>query len=181
MPYSNKEKQEKYNEENREKINARQREYNKKNKDKIKVKRKLRYEKKKENDPTYLDKKNEKERSRYTVWKENLTDEGKLKLQRKTLKSNWKKQGFKHDEDFFNELCIKYQNTTNCELCNVEFTKLGNNKKVTDHHHSSGSFRNICCSKCNNNRAKIDYNHLRVMMDLHRYFLREKIILNLIK
>jgi len=168
MPYSNKEKQQKYNEENREKINARQREYNKKNKEKIKEKRKLTYEKKKENDPTYLNKKNEKERGRYTVWKENLTDEGKLKLQRRGLRNNWKKQGFKHDKDFIDELCIKYQNTTNCELCNKVF----DNDKCADHHHSSGSFRNICCKKCNNNRAKIDYNHMRVMMELHRYFLR---------
>ena len=169
MPYSNKEKQQKYNEENREKINARQREYNKKNKEKIKEKRKLTYEKKKKDDPTYLDKRNEKVRGRYVVWKDNLTDEGKLKLHRRRLKSNWKKMGFKHDKDFIDELCIKYQNTTKCELCNKVF----NNDKCADHHHSSGSFRNICCRICNNNRAKIDYNHLRVMMELHRYFLRK--------
>ena len=172
MPYKDPQGQQKYNEENREKINARQREYNKKNKEKIKEKRKLTYEKKKKEDPTYLDKKNEKEKGRYAVWRENLTEEGKLKLQRTRLKANWKYQGFKHDEDFLNELSIKYQKATNCELCNIEFTKLGNNKKVADHHHSSGSFRNICCSSCNNNRSKIDYNHLRVMLELHRYFNR---------
>jgi hypothetical protein len=168
MPYATKEGQQKYNEENREKINARQREYNKNNKDKIKEKRKLAYEKKKKEDPTYLDKKNEKEKGRYAVWKHNLTDEGKLKLQRNRLKANWKRQGFKHDEDCFEQLCFKYQSTNNCELCNKVFV----NDKCADHHHSSGSFRNICCRNCNNNRAKIDYNHLKVMMELHRYFLR---------
>jgi hypothetical protein len=171
MPYSNKEKQQKYNEENREMINARQREYNKNNKEKIKEKRKLTYERKKKDDPTYLTKKNEKERSRYTQWVDNLTDDGKLKLQRRRLKSNWKRSGFKHTEDFLQSLTIIYQNTNHCELCNEVFTK---NNKCADHHHSSGTFRNICCNICNNNRAKIDYNHLKVMMELHRYLIRLK-------
>lgn len=84
----------------------------------------------------------------------------------------WKKQGFKHDEDFFNELSIKYENITHCELCDIKFEKSGNNKKETDHHHSSGSFRNICCHKCNMNRLKVDHIHLTVMMEMHRYFIR---------
>ena len=134
----------------------------------IKNKRKLYYEKKKKNDPSYLDKKNEKERGRYAVWKENLTEEGKLKLQRNRLKANWKKVGFKHTEDFLIDLTYKYQNTKSCELCNQKFN---NNNKCADHHHSSGAFRNICCKICNNNRAKIDYNYMKVLMELHRYFI----------
>jgi len=96
------------------------------------------------------------------------------KKQNQQIIKKWKKAGFKHTEEFFENLSVKYVETENCELCNIkiEGVKYGNNKKVTDHHHSSGCFRNICCHKCNMERSKIDNCHLRVMMELHRYFNR---------
>jgi len=177
MPYSNKEKQQEYYEKNREKIKAKQRAYNKREKENIAIRKKEKYEeKKKEND--FYEKKNEKAKTRYAKWKENLTEEQEIRYIKRKLKTNWKRQGFKHTKEFFEELSIRYIETKNCEICNVELLNKVtrhqsqiNNKKVSDHHHSSGSFRNICCQKCNNQRSKIDNNHLRVMMELHRYFM----------
>jgi len=178
MPYANPEDQKKYNEKNREKINAKQREYNKREKENIAIRRKQRYEIKK-NEEDFYENKNEKERTRYAEWKQNLTEEQEIRYIKRKTKANWKRQGFKHTDEFFEELVIKYMETKNCELCNVELLDKVtrhqsriNNKKVTDHHHSSGAFRNICCQKCNNNRSKIDYNYMKVLLELHRIFNR---------
>ena len=93
------------------------------------------------------------------------------KNQGKQLIRKWENAGFRHSKDFFDSLTKKYIDATNCELCDVKFTDKGNNKKVCDHHHSSGSFRNICCHQCNMKRLKVDNQHIRVMMELHRVFL----------
>ena len=89
----------------------------------------------------------------------------------KQLVKKWKRGAFKHTDEYFNLLSINYINATNCELCNVTFTLKGNNKKVCDHHHSSGAFRNICCHKCNMKRLRIENNYMKVLMELHRYFI----------
>ena len=56
----------------------------------------------------------------------------------------WKKAGLVGNYDLIYD---KYKKTTNCDLCNCQFTKL--NKKCMDHSHISGHFRHICCNACN--------------------------------
>jgi hypothetical protein len=63
--------------------------------------------------------------------------------------TNWKRLGVISEN--FNELYEKYINTNNCEECNVEliYGMCGSNKKVLDHDHTTGKFRNILCHCCN--------------------------------
>jgi len=77
--------------------------------------------------------------------------------------------GFKHTDEEFKEIFKRRQESTKCELCNTKYKNDIN--KNTDHHHSSGSFRNICCNQCNIKRAVIDRKMDKVLLELHRYFL----------
>jgi len=159
-------RQREYNQMNRDKINARQREYNKRKKVEMSVKRKLTYEKKKQDDPDFMNSRNERERGRYAKWKESLTDEGKHKLHRKRLKGNWVKGGFKHTEEEFEDILDRYFASDKCESCGVCFDD--KHIKNADHDHNSGCFRNIVCRKCNCYRAKHDYHFLKVLLEIHR-------------
>lgn len=70
-------------------------------------------------------------------------------LKRQRIK-NWKLKGLIGDYEMIYE---RYINTTNCDLCNIELCegRKGNNKKVMDHCHITGNFRNILCNTCNTN------------------------------
>jgi len=81
----------------------------------------------------------------------------------------WIQSGFKHTDEEFKEIFKRRQESIKCELCDTEYTS--SRDKHADHHHSSGSFRNICCNKCNNNRRSIDRKMDKVLLELHRYFL----------
>ena len=61
----------------------------------------------------------------------------------------WKSRGVKSDN--FDELYEYYLNCNNCEECNVALTndEVCITKKVLDHNHITGKFRNILCHKCN--------------------------------
>jgi hypothetical protein len=170
MPYKNPEDRKKYYQLNREKIIQETRQYRKDNKELISQQRKAKYEEKKQQENFYKIK-NEKERSRWKIWKENLTEEQELRYKRRRAKSNWRKTGFKHTEEQLDVIYDKYYECKNCESCGIEFeNKKGNKSKTCDHCHLSGSFRNVICQKCNNYRAKRDYHFLKVMLELHRYF-----------
>jgi hypothetical protein len=83
----------------------------------------------------------------------------------------WRHFGIKGD---YEEIWRLYENTTSCHDCNKELKGVrGKDCKVTDHHHSSGYFRHIVCCSCNNYRSKIDKQHLSVLLELHRHFLRK--------
>ena len=65
--------------------------------------------------------------------------------------NNLRRMGWKHSDDYLIKILRKFEETDKCELCNclmVTGHRAGN-RKVKDHHHSSGCFRNICCNNCN--------------------------------
>ena len=72
------------------------------------------------------------------------------------------------DEDALYE---RFESAVNCELCGKEFTCPKN--KCLDHHHASGYARNVCCTKCNNKLGGVDHRQHSVLLELHRYFLRQ--------
>ena len=86
--------------------------------------------------------------------KEYMKEYDKQRCQTETRKksqriSNWKKTGVKCEN--FDELYEMYINVKNCEECNIELVEgnYGNNKRVLDHCHKTGEFRNVLCNTCN--------------------------------
>ena len=70
--------------------------------------------------------------------------------------SNFKQMGVISND--YEAIYIKWKETTKCEECNVELVEgnKGKNKKVLDHNHKTGEFRNIVCNRCNVNRGNQD-------------------------
>lgn len=70
--------------------------------------------------------------------------------------SGWKRWGVKSDD--YDVLYEKWKSTTHCEACNVELIEgnKGKHKKVIDHDHKTGAFRNIVCNSCNIIRGNQD-------------------------
>tara|TARA_R110001606_G_scaffold140040_1_gene278639 strand:- start:45 stop:464 length:420 start_codon:yes stop_codon:yes gene_type:complete len=125
---------------NKDKIKERQKEYSKQyylnNKEHIA-----------EHNKQYYLNNNEKIAEHNKVYSQ--TDNGK-----KTNRINtWKQIGVISDD--FNELYNKYINTNNCDNCDVELIhgNFGFNKKVLDHCHKTGKFRNVLCNGCNIRRG----------------------------
>lgn len=84
----------------------------------------------------------------------------------------WKRSGLKDDYEKVNE---RYLTTKNCECCDIILTettgqKGAHRRKVMDHDHQSGAFRNIVCCVCNNKRGVVDRKRYLVLLELHRYF-----------
>ena len=82
----------------------------------------------------------------------------------------WKYKGLKGDYDAVFE---RWWNATECELCNVTLTTStqGNARKVMDHDHLSGHFRNVICVRCNNYLQRIDLLRVKLCLEIHRYHL----------
>jgi hypothetical protein len=79
--------------------------------------------------------------------------------------SCWKQWGVINDD--YEALYTKWKTTTHCEECNVELAE-GNkvkNKKVLDHDHKTGLFRNILCNSCNTKRGNADRGIVRKSND----------------
>jgi len=70
--------------------------------------------------------------------------------------SCWKQWGIISDD--YDALYIKWKETSHCEECDVELIEgnKGKNKKVIDHDHKTGAFRNIVCNSCNVKRGNKD-------------------------
>jgi len=70
---------------------------------------------------------------------------------KKCIISNWKHYGLKDDYDKVYE---RYLNTEYCDLCKIKLdceygSKPSGIKKVMEHDHVTGKFRNITCNNCN--------------------------------
>jgi len=63
--------------------------------------------------------------------------------------NTWKQTGIIHEN--YDELYEYYVNCKNCEECNIVLIEgnSGSNKRVLDHDHDTGLFRNVLCNKCN--------------------------------
>ena len=86
--------------------------------------------------------------------KEYSKEYNKTENRKKSNRVNtWKQTGVISDN--FDKLYNKYINTNNCDNCDVELIhgNFGNNKKVLDHDHETGQFRNILCCGCNLRRG----------------------------
>ena len=64
----------------------------------------------------------------------------------------WVRRGLITDN--IDEVYKRYEETTNCDLCNVLLKGIGSTKKCMDHSHSTGKFRNILCLSCNIKRGE---------------------------
>ena len=88
---------------------------------------------------------------------------------KKTFKiCKWKSRGLIGNYDYIYD---RYINTTHCDLCNVELCDglKGGNKKVMDHCHITGLFRNVVCNTCNSNKSdkKIRCNNKSGYKNIH--------------
>jgi len=148
-------------------------EWNKNNKEKVremgKKSRERFFEKhdKKQKNKEYYENSKEYRENNKEKYKE-MSKEWRNKNKNNVCINSWIQKGFKHSDEEFKEIFKRRQESIKCELCNAEYTSTRD--KCTDHHHSSGSFRNICCSKCNKNRGVIDRKMDKVLLELNRYF-----------
>jgi len=62
-------------------------------------------------------------------------------------KANWKKRGVICDD--YDKLYDYYLSIHNCENCNIILNTTYATKKVLDHDHDTGLFRNVLCFNCN--------------------------------
>ena len=66
---------------------------------------------------------------------------------------DWKRRGLIYGD--YNALYETYIKTTECQYCQIEFTK--NNCRCMDHDHTTGLFRKIVCHRCNVYDSYIKY------------------------
>ena len=128
--------------------------------------RQQRYRERKRNDPNWKETQRLKQEELRKKDRKSHNDSARI--------SHWKARGMKCENNDFDKLTQIFNNTHKCEFCYCELElKKGNtkNRKVTDHHHASGYFRNILCNSCNIKRGEVDRKMLSVLLELHRYFM----------
>tara|TARA_R110000765_G_scaffold68256_3_gene131963 strand:+ start:977 stop:1396 length:420 start_codon:yes stop_codon:yes gene_type:complete len=99
------------------------------------------------------------------------TDKGKFIRNR----NHWIASGMVEPLEGWESFWEVFKKKTHCELCNIEFDLEagGTSKKgrCLDHHHHSGTIRNVICRSCNiSPMRKFDANHDRMLFEIQRYF-----------
>ena len=61
-------------------------------------------------------------------------------------------------------------NTTNCEICNVDFTEIGGRRRVIDHCHNSNNVRGAICRNCNTGLGM--FNDSFELINIASYYLK---------
>ena len=123
-------------------------------------------EERKEYNKAYYEKNKEKIdqriKKRYENNKDKIKEQQKEYLQTDTGKklrriNKWEKRGVKSED--YSSLYEYYLNCKYCENCDVELVEgnVGANKKVLDHSHKTGLFRNVLCHSCNNKRKEDNF------------------------
>ena len=151
-------------EEKREEKNRKSREYYQANKKKVIERIKIYHEEHKEERNEYKKEyakiNKDKIAERTNKWR--LANLEKIQQQQKAYNQteagkkanrigNWKQMGVKSDD--FSSLYEHYINCKFCENCEIELVEgvYGRNKRVLDHDHQTGEFRNVLCHICNIN------------------------------
>ena len=102
--------------------------------------------------------KKEYDKKRYELKKEQIKE--KHRQYRQTPRglmveriSKWKRRGLICDD--YNEIYDIYINTNFCDVCDIPLIEglYGVNRKVLDHSHITGEFRNVLCTGCNTRRG----------------------------
>tara|TARA_R110000824_G_scaffold181215_6_gene361960 strand:+ start:159 stop:605 length:447 start_codon:yes stop_codon:yes gene_type:complete len=83
-------------------------------------------------------------------YKKKWYQENKERTRQQNKINEWKRRGLITDD--FNLIYNRWINSTNCELCNHNYSE---SQKCMDHSHTTGEFRSICCNKCNSNMLDI--------------------------
>ena len=92
-------------------------------------------------------------------WRKNNHDRY---MKNKTI-CRWKNKGLVSDN--YDSIYERYINTTECDCCKKHIQE-GRGKRVMDHCHKTGKFRNVLCHNCNILRFHLDNNYeayLRMM------------------
>ena len=139
-----------WREKNREANLAKKKAYYEANKEEISAQKKAHYEKNRE---TIL----AKAKAYYETpeGKEKKKDHSQTPQRKKSSRiSKWKQNGLICDD--VDALYEKYLNTKNCEECDIELTvdrHPTKTRRVMDHCHVTGLFRNVLCNLCNVKRG----------------------------
>jgi hypothetical protein len=154
-------------------------EYNEKQYQKRKKYQKEYYQKKRENKEWVEEQKNKcnqyKEKNKISC-SQKVAEYKKTYNGKKSHKlSEWtKKNNLKMDKENLDEIFNRWWNSTHCEICEIKYKT--ERYRCMEHHHSSGSFRCICCSSCNNKIGVVDRNKDKVLLELHKYFINNNIL-----
>ena len=112
------------------------------------------------------------------------------KYHKSRTRADWRHKGLiLSSKEEFDEIYIRYINSTNCEKCGNEYKS--NQDRQMDHSHEIhdkyGYFRNILCRSCNGKRRKIQTNNTSGYPNIYKclskectqgYFWEFKVIIN---
>ena len=104
-------------------------------------------EERKEYDKKYREDNKEKIKEREKEYREDNIE--KIKIKNRI--NHWKSSGMIEPEEGWEAFAEMVENTTNCEICDVELTegKRNSTTRCVDHSHITGQFRNVVCNSCN--------------------------------